>query len=271
MVVLSLTVRDAENLVPRLNLPPPWAGEPCPDHSTIHRAYQNIPASYLDSILGRAALLCVAESGWRTERGMLAADSTGVETDRYESAMKPSRGKKAGFEKTRTLTYLKYHVVVVLDYLIILKAVVTASRCADSPTLRAMLGSFTAMPGAVFNADRGFDAESNFERVYELGMRPNIKQRQELKGKRGRGRPRPHFRSRARRDFSPERYRFRAMVEAIFGAEEAHAHSLHTRFRKKENQEKWGIILATGWNLKVLNRLRCAKSLGIEVKPTTMN
>jgi hypothetical protein len=59
------------------------------------------------------------------------------------------------------------------------------------------------------------------------------------------------------------------MIEAIFGAEETDNHNLYTRFRIKENQERWGKILAIGWNLKVLNRLHAAKSLRIELKPTT--
>jgi hypothetical protein len=65
-------------------------------------------------------------------------------------------------------------------------------------------------------------------------------------------------------------YHYRGMIEAIFGAEETDNHNLYTRFRIKENQERWGKILAIGWNLKVLNRLQSAKSLGIEMKPTVI-
>jgi hypothetical protein len=55
------------------------------------------------------------------------------------------------------------------------------------------------------------------------------------------------------------------MVEAIFGAEESQGHRLRTRFRTDGSRERWGPALAVGWNLRVLNRLRCAKSLGMEV------
>jgi hypothetical protein len=61
------------------------------------------------------------------------------------------------------------------------------------------------------------------------------------------------------------------MAEAIFEAEESDGHNLHTRFRKKESQRRWRIALAIGWNLKVSNRLRCAKSLGMEVISTIRN
>jgi len=58
----------------------------------------------------------------------------------------------------------------------------------------------------------------------------NIKQIARQKGPNGRGQKRLHNRSRAAKEF-----------------------------RKDENRERWGVILAMGWNLKVLNRLRCRK------------
>lgn len=78
MVVLGQTFRDMENLAPKLGLP--WDEEPYPDHSTIHSAYETLPEAYLDAMLERAARLCVKEARWG--RGMIACDSSGVETDR---------------------------------------------------------------------------------------------------------------------------------------------------------------------------------------------
>ena len=48
MIVMGYTFRDMQNQVPKLSLP--W-DEPYPDHSTIHRAYQNLPVDYLDALL----------------------------------------------------------------------------------------------------------------------------------------------------------------------------------------------------------------------------
>jgi hypothetical protein len=98
-------------------------------------------------------------------------------------------------------------------------------------------------------------------------MFPNIKQKK--KGK-GRGR-RLRYRSNASKNFDFKLYRWRGMIEAIFGAEESKDHRLHTRFRKDENRERWGTIIAIGWDLKVLNRLRCTKELGMEVKSIIRN
>ncbi len=162
--------------------------------------------------------------------------------------------------------YLKYHVVAILDHLIILRARMTTYRAADSPTLRSMLRRFPSFPGSIFNADRGFDAELNFKRVYELLMKANIKQVARQKSPKGEGRKMLYYRSRAAKEFDPSIYRWRGMIEAIFGAEESADHNLRTRFRKESNRQKWGPITAIGWNLKILNRLRCTKMLRIEVK-----
>ena len=149
MIVLGYTFRDMQNEVPKLDLP--W-NEPYPDHSTIHRAYQEIPAEYLDSLLDRTAQLCIEEADWA--RGVLASDSSGVETDRYEEVVRPNKRERR-FEKVRRLFYLKYHVIAIVDHLIILRARVTSYRSADSPTLRSMFSRFPSFPGSVFNADGG--------------------------------------------------------------------------------------------------------------------
>ena len=103
MILLGYTFRDLQSEVPKLDLP--W-DEPYPDHSTIHRAYQEIPVDYLDTLLDRTALLCIGEAN--RKRAVLASDSSGVETDGYEEVVRPNK-KKRRFEKVRSLFYLKYH------------------------------------------------------------------------------------------------------------------------------------------------------------------
>ncbi|MFN3655594.1 MAG: hypothetical protein ACK4TO_09800 [Candidatus Nitrosotenuis sp.] len=61
-------------------------------------------------------------------------------------------------------------------------------------------------------------------------------------------------------------YRYRGLIEGIFGAEESEHHQMYCRFRKRKNQQRWGQIKSIGWNLEVLNRLQCANRLRIEVK-----
>lgn len=183
---------------------------------------------------------------------------------------RPNR-KRRTFEPVRTVTYLRYHIIAVLDHLIILGAKVTGEGVGESPTLREMLPRLPPLPGCIFNADRGYDAEANFERVYSLRMRPNIKQRVVRRGPVGKGHKILRYRRRAAKEYDQSLYRWRGMIEAIFGAEESDEHNLRTRFRKEENRKRWGVILAMGWNLKILNRLRCTKMLGMEVTSIIRN
>ena len=58
------------------------------------------------------------------------------------------------------------------------------------------------------------------------------------------------------------------MIEAIFGAEESYDHNLRIRFGTEENRKRTGRgghHRRDGWNLKILNRLRRRKVLGMEV------
>jgi hypothetical protein len=121
MVILGSTSRDLQNDVPTLNLP--WNQyEPYTDHSTIHKAFQKLDHDYLDMILEKTAYLCIKEASWKN--GFLGADSSGVETDRCEILVRANK-KKGGFEEVTRKISLKYHIVAILDYLIILQAKIT--------------------------------------------------------------------------------------------------------------------------------------------------
>lgn len=252
-VTLGISYRNMETLLYILKLP--WQ-EPVPDHSTIHDAFKRMPEAYLKQLLAKSARLCIAESGW--VKGIVAADSTGVETDRYETV-------ELKMKKTKRMISIKYHVVAILDYNIILAAKITSRRTADSPTLRAMLKDLPQMEDSLFNADGAYDSDRTCELVYAKMMKPNIKQRET----RGRNRG-LRYRRKAAGEFDEAVYRYRSLVEGIFGAEEA-GKGLKTRCRLRRMQRRWGLALAVGHNLAVLNRLRCAKQLSIELKPILLD
>lgn len=252
-VILGISYRNMETLLYILKLP--WQ-EPVPDHSTIHEAFKRMPEAYLNQILAKSARLCIAESGW--VKGIVAADSTGVETDRYETV-------DLKMKKTKRMISIKYHVVAILDYNIIMAAKITSQRTADSPTLRSMLKRLPTMEGSVFNADKGYDSDWNCMLVYAKRMKPNIKQRKTEGTNRG-----LRYRRRAAEEFNEALYRYRRLVEGIFGAEETE-NGLETRCRLRWMQRRWGLARAIGHNLAVLNRLRCAKQLSIELKPILLD
>lgn len=107
-----------------------------------------------------------------------------METDRDEVVDRPRRRARRR-AKLRRLFCLKYHIIAIPDQLVILWAMVIDYSVQDSPVPRKMLANLPAMPGCTFIADRGHDAEANFERIHRLRMRPNIKQRSKLDQWRG--------------------------------------------------------------------------------------
>jgi hypothetical protein len=252
-VTLGISYRNMETLLYILKLP--WQ-EPVPDHSTIHEAFKRMPEAYLNQILAKSARLCIAESGW--VKGVVAADSTGIETDRYETV-------EVKLKKSRRKISIKYHVTAVLDYNIIMSAKITSRRTADSPTLRSMLKDLPQMEGSVFNADKAYDSDRNCRLIMAKGMKPNIKQRKTRGTNRG-----LRYRRWAAVEFDEALYRYRGLVEGIFGAEETE-NGLETRCRLRKMQRRWGLAKAIGHNLAVCNRLRCAKQLHMKLKPILLD
>lgn len=174
MVYLDCTLRLMESLAFTLKLP--WR-EPVPDHTTIYRAVKTVPKEYLEKLLADTVESCIRVSGWNRKEGLLAADSTGVETDRYEKAM-------IACKRRRRKKHVTIHIIAILDLMVVAAVQVTSSRTKDSPTLRRMVkqmlrnGIAEMVFGGVFNADKAYDADENYRITYELGSQPNIKQRE---------------------------------------------------------------------------------------------
>ena len=72
---------------------PRWTGEPIPDHTTMARHPQTIPCGWLTAMLARTAKMCMTQEGGAT--GPLGADSSGVETTRYETVVRPLKRERA--------------------------------------------------------------------------------------------------------------------------------------------------------------------------------
>lgn len=258
MVAFGLTYRDMQSIIPSLDLP--W-NEPAPDHTTIAKFFGKISVVWLEEILARTAQLCLAESGWK--KGVLAADSTAVETDLYWHETRPLKNRHE-FEKIRIRQHLKWHITAVLDHLVILSSRIAAKKTHDSPVLRTMLNRMKRigidLRGSIFDADKGYDSDDRCKQIFEMKMLPNISQRKNATNRNKR------FRRLAAKLFDVSVYRYRGLIEGIFGAEESEHHQLYCRLKRRQNHQRWGQIKSIGWNLEVLNRLQCAKRLRIEVK-----
>ena len=163
--------------------------------------------------------------GGRSDRP-LGADSSGVETARYGTVVRPLKRERDFVEMAQE--YLKYHIVAVLGLQIILESKITPGNIHDTAMLPPMLAKMerqSLSPGpSVFHADRGYDSNHNCQILFEMGIVPNIKQRG---GAVNRGKP---YRSRAAKIFDEEEYRQRGMIGGVFGGEESKRHQLHCRF-----------------------------------------
>ena len=256
-VAFHKTYRDMESWLYVLKIP--W-NEPVPDHTTMAKHFQTIPADWLDSILAETARRCMAEADWIA--GSIGADSSGVETTRYEQVTRPSIKKRDFVENPRKI-YMKYHIVAALGLQTIMASETTPSNVNDSTMLPVMPDAMEQQdldPGqSALNADRGYDSDKNCGKVLGMGMIPNIKQRKDAVN---RGKP---SRSMAARLFDQDEYRKRGMIEGAFGAEETKRHQLHCRFIREDNRLRFARIRAIAWNIKVLNRFECASRLRIPI------
>lgn len=258
MVYLDCPLRFMESLAHTLKLP--WH-EPIPDHTTLYRAMKTVPKEYLEKLLAETVRFCIRISGWNRKEGLMASDSSGVETDRYEKA-------EIACRRSRRKNYLTLHVTAILDLMVITAVQVTSSRTKDSPTFRRMVkqmkrtGIAEEVFGGVFDADKAYDADENCRLTYGLGSQPNIKQRETHGRNRGK-----RFRRRAAEEFNSKIYRYRGLVEGIFGAAEVSMHGLHTKYRLKGTQRAWGLLLAVERNVETYIRLESAAMLGCQRKP----
>ena len=89
MVAWHKISRDMESDLSVIKLPW-WNDEHVPDHTTIARHLQTIPYCWLTRT-ARTARLCMAEAGGST--GSLGADSSGVETTKYETVVRSLKRK----------------------------------------------------------------------------------------------------------------------------------------------------------------------------------
>ncbi len=256
MNLFNLSSRKTENTVEWWELD---LGGRVPDHSTVSRAHGDLDAEWLEKMVALTAEACLKQAG--VDKHDSAADSTGSETDRYEDSVRLN--KKTGKETVvRVKSYLKWHVFAAVGLQVILACAMTPSSAADTDMLRPLLEKSKkpgrSFAGWWFHADKGHDSDRNCEAVFGTGMRPNIDRRKSRENGGNRRNAGKRFRRRAAEMFDPVRHEDRKMIEGIFGAEGSDNHRLLCRYRKKETQERFGLLLAIAWNVCALNRIRCA-------------
>ena len=147
--------------------------------------------------------------------------------------VEPSKNRP-GFVQKRIKKYLKWHITAILDYKIILTCRITSGSTNDSPVLRTMLRRMKKLGmscrDSIFCADRGYDSDESCKMIFGMGMIPNIKQRW---GATNRGKP---FRRRAAALFDESIYRYRGLIEGIFGPRRRRGTAYIAGFRKAQTR-----------------------------------
>ena len=255
----NLSYQKAENAVASWNLD---LNGLVPDHTTILRAHAELDMRWLERMVAATANECLEKAGiGEAGEAGAAADSTGAETDRYEDRARLD--KKTGKDTlVRVKSHLKWHVLAAVGPQVILSCRMTPSSVADTDMLPPLLEQAKelgrSLAGWWLHADKGYDSDRNCRAALDAGMRPNIDQRKSGRNSGNRRSVGKRFRRRAAALFDRARYGKRMMAGGIFGAEETRAHRLLCRYRKKETQERFGMLLAITWNVRALNRIRCA-------------
>ena len=232
-----------------------------PDHTTIAGAFASPDHEWLDRVVSLTADMCFEEADKTSEIGCgrLAADGIGVEANRYGVQERPSK-KEGDFKSVRVKTYLKWHILAAVGLQVILSCRMTPGNVADITVFTYLLDDTGHMRWRLERWSvlvyRGYDSDSNDKAAFDHGMHPNIRQKANAKN---RGKP---YQRRAVREFDPDPYKRRGMIEAIFGAAETADHRLYCRYRRPETQIRFGPTLAICMNMETLNRIRCAVKLG---------
>ena len=207
------------------------------DHSTIGKAMQRLPESYLEEAI---ALLHRRISSLLGRSGVYVADSTGITCER--SRVRKLRALKV----VEVEEHVKLHLIIELraGLAAIAAARVTPGEAHDAPLAEEMLSERELGEGMML-ADSAYDSEEIFKACSSRGLTPVVKQRKN--SRRGR------FRRRARREFRQEVYRFRGVAEGVFGAIELR-YKARIRARKRKTRIIAALMLALAYNISAALR-----------------
>lgn len=211
------------------------------NHSNINHWFQRSNNEYIQDAIYLLDLMICKIYG---EEDHYICDSTGIATTIYEKII------YAG-EEVLNIICNKLHIVVSyfekFGVLVIKKAVITQGDANDSPVFRnKLVTNVKFVKGKRMHMDKGYDAEENMKKCFELGLIPNIVERKKNSG--------GLVRAKARKLYDDElRKMVRGLIEGIFGGLET-AFGNKTRRRKPKCIEIFDTILALTHNIKTYFR-----------------
>ena len=183
-----------------------------PDNTAILRAHAELDMQWLEDTVAETAKACLekAEVGEASEatrrRTAPARRPTGTKT--WES-----RTKRPAETVARAKSYPKLHIFAVLRLQIILSYEMTPGSVADTDMLPPLLEKAKKLgrsfAGWRLHADKEYDSDRNCKAVLDMGMRPNIEQRESRENSGNRRNVGKRFRRRVAALFDRWRYRKR--------------------------------------------------------------
>jgi len=204
------------------------------DHSTFGKNFIRIPYLYFQRLLRRIASLLESLLG---KALLYISDSTGLLTNIYEDSI------HAGEESCRKKTYkahslIGYYPNKRITY--IKDAEGTNKHISDTEGVKRMLRTYE-LKGSYLLADRGYDFETTYQAAHRAGLTPIIKKQKKASGRKSKHRRRSKFIGNIYKEI-------RGIIETVFGGLENKG-LLHTRLRRNDNIEKFGVIIQIRHNL----------------------
>jgi hypothetical protein len=204
---------------------------------------QRLPAEYIT----RALKLLHVEINRLLRGGVFIADSTGIETDRYEDAtIVLAESKRREFRKLHVIAdYFHGHGIVSIA-----SAGESHGNAHDSPAFRRIFDPEVCRGGTLL-ADSAYDALENYKLAYGSSLHPVIKQRNHPHSRRTKG---IRVRRRAAKDFDESTYKkFRGIVEGIFGGLETR-YGNRTRCRLEHTRRVSIMLMALAHDIRAYAR-----------------
>lgn len=204
------------------------------DHSTFGKNFIKIPYLYFQGLLKQCASLLESLLG---KALLYITDSTGLVTNIYADSIHAAEGTKRkiwytahsliGYYPDKRVTYIK-------------AGEGTDKHVSDAEGAKRMIEGYD-LGYAYLLADRAYDFETVYEAAGEVGLTAVIKKQNKASGRKSKHRKKSIFIESLYKEV-------RGIIETVYGGLENKG-LLHTRLRRKDNIEKFGVVVQIRHNL----------------------
>ena len=183
--------------------------------------------------------------------GDYITDGTKITTDRYKKKL--VKGEETYVLRLMGLCILVMYFASVGMVSIVNFHTMTGDAHESPPFRNYLLERVKLRKRKRVHGDKGFDAEENFEKIYEKGLIPNIVPKE--------GSKKGFYRHKARKDYSDKlRKAIRGLVEVVFGGMETETNN-RVRFRKDRARKNYIALRALSHEIRTYFRAIAHKTI----------